>query len=37
MVCVIYHEYSGLCGDIVGKYNINDNDKNKRAENLDAL
>ena len=29
MICGIYHEYSGLCGDIVGKYNINDNDKNK--------
>ena len=28
MICGIYHEYSGLCGDIVGKYNINDNDKN---------
>ena len=40
MVCGIYHEYSGLCCDIVGKYNVNNNNKNKRAElspNLDAL
>ena len=31
MICGIYDEYSGLCGDIVGKYNNNDNNKNKRA------
>ena len=28
MICGIYDEYSGLCGDIVGKYNNNDNNKN---------
>ena len=31
MICGRYDEYSGLCGDIVGKYNNNDNNKNKRA------